>query len=184
MSPNQYGQQLGQALMEAGITQLSFSFDAHVSPESVSAYKNGRAVAPPDVKSKSILITDNPFLAMAAADESTAGTSPGIMDGDRIEVNRHTVLDRTEHEMLELLKVIQRAEERIISAPPRSLTPQERQEIETLIQETLDVVTASTNLAAILCREYKVSWIKQWAIHKSKWMRNGLMKMMKEVSGK
>ncbi|MGF9822648.1 XRE family transcriptional regulator [Brevibacillus agri] len=181
MSANQYGPQLGQALMEAGMTQLSFSFEAHVSPESVSAYKNGRATAPPDIKSKSILLTDNPYLAMAAAHESTAGTSPGILDGDRIEVNRHTILDRTEHEVQELLKVIQEAEKRVISAPPRSLSPQERQEIETLIQETLDVVTASTNLAAILCREYKISWIKQWTIHKSKWIKNGLMKMMKEV---
>ncbi|MED4749912.1 XRE family transcriptional regulator [Brevibacillus choshinensis] len=179
-----YGTQLGNALSEAGVTQLAFSFETNVSREAVSSYTTGRTVAPPDIKSKSILLTDNPFLAMAAAQESTAGTSPGILDGDRIEVNRHTVLDRTEHEMKELLKVIERAEERIICAPPRSLTPQERQEIEMLIQETLDVVTASTNLAAILCREYKVSWIKQWTIHKSKWMKNGLMKMMKEVTGK
>jgi hypothetical protein len=184
MSANQYSHQLGQALMEAGMTQLSFSFDAHVSPESVSAYKNGRAIAPPDIKSKSIIATDNPYLAMSAMYESSAGTGPVILDGDRIEINRHTVLDRTEKEMKELLNVIEKAEERVIGAPPRSLTSQERQEIETLIQETLDVVTASTNLAAILCREYKVSWIKQWTIHKSKLVKNGLMKMMKEVTGK
>ncbi|WP_409177459.1 XRE family transcriptional regulator [Brevibacillus fortis] len=176
-----FGRQLGQSLHEAGMTQLAFGFEANVSREAVSSYTTGRAVTPPDIKSKSVLITDNPYLAMAAAQESTAGTSPGILDGDRIEVNRHTVLDRTEHEMNELLKIIREAEESLISAPPRSLTTQEKQAIETLIQETLDVVTASTNLAAILCREYKVSWIKQWAIHKSKWMKNGLMKMMKGV---
>ncbi len=76
MSANQYSHQLGQALMEAGMTQLSFSFDAHVSPESVSAYKNGRAIAPPDIKSKSIIATDNPYLAMSAMYESAAGTGP------------------------------------------------------------------------------------------------------------
>ncbi|MDH6351884.1 XRE family transcriptional regulator [Brevibacillus sp. 1238] len=175
---NQYGPQLGQALMEAGMTQLSFSFDAHVSPESVSAYKNGRAIAPPDVKSKSVLVTDNPYLAIAAAHESTAGTSPVILDGDNVELNRHTVVVKTVEEVEELLAAIKQVRP-ILIKPPKSLTAAERQQVEHLIQETLDVVTSTTNMAAVICREMRFSWVYQWGLHKSKLVKEGFMKMMK-----
>ncbi len=178
MSANQYGHQLGQALMESGMTQLSFSFEAHVSPESVSAYKNGRAVAPPDIKSKSILLTDNPFLAIAAAHESTAGTSPVILDGDNVELNRHTVVAKTVEEVEELLAAIKRVQP-ILVKPPRNLTTQERQQLEELIQETLDVVTSTTNMAAVITRETKLGWISQWTKHKTKLIARGFLKMMK-----
>ncbi|MFP3390651.1 XRE family transcriptional regulator [Brevibacillus sp. SIMBA_040] len=184
MSANQYGPQLGQALMEAGITQLSFSLDAHVSPESVSAYKNGRAVAPPDIKSKSVLVTDNPFLAMSAMLESAAGTGPVILDGERMEINRHTVLDQTKFEMQQLLKVTEVAEQRLMRIAPGALSQQERQDVEALVQEAMDVVTAAMNLVAVLCREYKISWIKHWTLHHSKLAKNGLLKMINGGKGK
>ncbi|MBO8164516.1 MAG: helix-turn-helix transcriptional regulator [Brevibacillus sp.] len=181
MSANDYSYQLGQALMEKGMTQLSFSFEAHVSPESVSAYKNGRAIAPPDVKSKSIIATDNPFLAMAAAHESTAGTSPPILDGENVELNRHTAVAKTVEEIEELLAAIKRAQP-ILIKPPRTLSPLERQQIEHLVQETLDVATSTTNMAAVVCREAKMSWTCQWSLHKAKLVKNGFLKMMKEVT--
>ncbi len=181
MSANRYGHQLGQALMEAGMTQLSFSFDAHVSPESVSAYKNGRAIAPPDVKSKSILLTDNPFLSIAAAHESTAGTSPAILDGENVELNRHTVVAKTVEEMEELLAAIKRVQP-ILLKPPSNFTTQERQQVEELIQETLDVVTSATNMAAVITKETKLSWIAQWTKHKTKLVKRGFMKMVREVA--
>ncbi len=182
MSANRYGHQLGQALMEAGMTQLSFSFDAHVSPESVSAYKNGRVIAPPDVKSKSILLTDNPFLAIAAAHESTAGTSPPILDGDNVELNRHTVVTKTVEEIEELLVAIKKAQP-ILIKPPRTLSAQERQQIEHLIQETLDVITSTTNMAAVITKETRLGWISQWTKHKTKLIAQGFLKMVKEVTG-
>lgn len=175
MSANQYGHQLGQALMEAGMTQLSFSFEAHVSPESVSAYKNGRAVAPPDIKSKSVLVTDNPYLAIAAAHESTAGTSPVILDGENVELNRHTVVVKTVEEVEELLEAIKRVQS-ILVKPQRSWNTKERQQVEHLVQETLDVVTSTTNMAAVICREGKLSWIYQWTTHKTKLAKRGFMK--------
>lgn len=181
MSANNFGHQFGQALMEAGMTQLSFSLEAHVSPESVSAYKNGRTVAPPDIKSKSITATDNPFLAIAAAYESTAGTSPVILDGDNVELNRHTVVAKTVEEVTELLEAIKKTQPLLIK-PPRSLTQQERQQIEHLIQETLDVVTSTTNMAAVITKETRLGWISQWTKHKSKLVKNGFIKMMKEAS--
>ena len=181
MSANNFSHQFGQALMEAGMTQLSFSLEAHVSPESVSAYKNGRTVAPPDIKSKSIIATDNPFLAIAAAHESTAGTSPVILDGENVELNRHTVVAKTVEEVTELLEAIKKTQPLLIK-PPRSLTQQERQQIEHLIQETLDVVTSTTNMAAVITKETRLGWISQWTKHKSKLVKNGFLKMMKEVS--
>jgi NTP pyrophosphatase (non-canonical NTP hydrolase) len=177
MSANQYSYQLGQALMEADMTQLSFSLEANVSPESVSAYKNGRRPAPPDIKSKSILLTDNPFLAIAAAHESTAGTSPAILDGDNVELNRHTVVAKTVEEVEELLTAIKQAQPLLLK-PPRSLTSQERQQIEHLIQETLDVLTSTTNMTAVICRELKLSWIYQWTVHKAKLAKRGFLKMV------
>lgn len=182
MSANQYGKQLGQALMEAGMTQLSFSFDAHVSPESISAYKNGRAIAPPDVKSRSIIATDNPFLAIAAAYESTAGTSPVIFDGENVELNRHTVVRKTVQEMKELLVAIEKVEPLLIKSP-RSLTTEERLKVEHLVQETLDVVTSTTNMAAVITKETKLGWFSQWTKHKTKLVKEGFLKMVKEVAG-
>lgn len=163
--------------MEEGKTQLSFSLEANVSPESVSAYKSGRRPAPPDIKSKSILVTDNPFLAMAAAHESTAGTSPVILDGDKVELNRHTVVAKTVEEVEELLLAIKRAQP-ILLKPPSSYTTQERQQIEDLVQETLDVVTSTTNMAAVITRETKLGWINQWTKHKTKLIARGFLKMI------
>lgn len=181
MSANQYGYQLGQALMETDMTQISFGFETNVSPESVSAYKNGRRPAPPDVKSKSVLLTDNPFLAIAAAYESTAGTSPVILDGINVELNRHTVVAKTVEEVTELLEAIKKTQPLLIK-PPKRLTQQERQQIEHLIQETLDVVTSTTNMAAVITKETRLGWISQWTKHKSKLVKNGFLKMMKEAS--
>ncbi|MBY0052941.1 XRE family transcriptional regulator [Brevibacillus agri] len=177
MSANEFGHQLGNALMEANMTQMSFGFEAHVSREAVSAYKTGRAVAPPDVKSKSILLTDNAFLAMAAAHESTAGTSPVILDGDNVELNRHTAVAKTIEEVEELLDAIKKAQSTLIK-PPKSLTTQERQQLEQLIQETLDVITSTTNMAAVICREVKLSWVYQWTHHKAKLAKRGFLKMV------
>lgn len=178
MNANDFGHQLGNALMEANMTQMSFGFEANVSREAVSAYKNGRAVTPPDVKSKAILVTDNAFLAMAAAHESTAGTSPVILDGENVELNRHTAVAKTVEEVEELLDAIKKAQALLIK-PPKSLTTQERQQIEHLIQETLDVVTSTTNMVAVICKEVRLSWVYQWSTHKTKLVKRGFLKMLK-----
>ncbi|QDS37995.1 helix-turn-helix domain-containing protein [Brevibacillus brevis] len=173
-----FGRQLGQALQEAGMTQLAFGFEANVSREAVSSYTTGRAMTPPDVKSKAVQVTNNPFLSIAAAYESSAGTSPVILDGDNVELNRHTVVAKTVEEVEELLEAIKEARPLLVK-PPRSLTSQELQQIEHLIQETLDVVTSTTHMAAVITKESKLGWIAQWTKHKTKLLSRGFIKVMK-----
>lgn len=173
-----FGRQLGRSLQEAGMTQLAFGFEANVSREAVSSYTTGRVMTPPDVKSRAVQVTNNPFLSIAAAHESSAGTSPVILDGDNVELNRHTAVAKTVEEVEELLEAIKEARPLLIK-PPGSLTSQELQQIEHLIQETLDVVTSTTHMAAVITKESKLSWITQWTKHKAKLVRKGFIKVMK-----
>lgn len=177
VSKNNFGFQLGESIMEAGYTQLTFGMEVHASREAISAYKTGRTITPPDIKSKSVVLTDNPWLAIAAAHESTAGTSPVILDGDNVELNRHTVVAKTVEEVEELLEAIKRVQPLLIR-PPSSLKPNEKQQIEHLVQETLDVVTSTTNMTAVICREVKLSWVYQWSKHKAKLVGEGFLKMI------
>ncbi|NRS51949.1 XRE family transcriptional regulator [Brevibacillus sp. HB2.2] len=173
-----FGRQLGQSLQEAGMTQLAFGFEANVSREAVSSYTTGRIMTPPDVKSKAVQVTNNPFLAMAAAYESTSGTSPILLDGDNVELNRHTVVAKTVEEVEELLLAIRRAQP-ILLKPPSTWSTSEKHQIEHLVQETLDVVTSTTHMAAVITKESKLGWIAQWTKHKAKLLSRGFIKVMK-----
>ncbi|TQK41927.1 hypothetical protein FB479_11628 [Brevibacillus sp. AG162] len=177
-----FGRRLGQSLQEAGMTQLAFSFEANVSREAVSSYTTGRTTTPPDVKARAVQVTNNPFLAMAAAYESTSGTSPVILDGDNVELNRHTVVAKTVEEVEELLLAIRRAQP-ILVKPPTTWSTSEKHQIEHLIQETLDVVTSTTHMAAVITKESKLGWITQWTKHKTKLMGKGFLKMVKGAGG-
>lgn len=173
-----FGRHLGQSLQEAGMTQMAFSFEANVSREAISSYTTGRAMTPPDVKSRAVQVTNNPFLSIAAAYESTAGTSPVILDGDNVELNRHTVVAKTVEEVEELLLAIRQAQT-ILIKPPHIWSTLERQQIEQLVQETLDVVTSTTHMAAVITKESKLGWVSQWTKHKTKLIGKGFLKMVK-----
>ncbi|AYB39710.1 helix-turn-helix domain-containing protein [Brevibacillus laterosporus] len=175
---NSYGFQLGNSLMELDMTQQKFAEEANVSRETVSAYKNERANAPSDIKAKSVHITDNPFLAIAAAHESSGGTSAPILNGNNVEMNRHTCLIKTVEELEELLVAI-KAVKPILIKPPNQYTAEERMQIEAMLQETLDVNTSCTNMTAIICKETKISWIGQWTKHTTKLVARGFLKIVK-----
>lgn len=157
------GNKVGQVLKEirGDKTQQQFAFDLGVVRETVSKYENGRTSIPQDISKKLVEKYDDPKFVMTVRNAYT-GTGPVWLDGPNVDLHRCSVKEKTIEELQEALDHIQNT---CVSKPLRNAKLFELQEIEKMLVEAVDAITALDHLVAVVCKEAKISYKELWQRH-------------------
>lgn len=162
-----------QARLEANLTQEQMSFDElHAPREAISQQERGVYKAQPYMTKYFTEKHNDPWAAIEAANEYTYW---GItrLDGKAADVNRLTAAIQSKIQMKEAMEAVEEAMEHL-TLKPSALN--DKRQIETSIQECLDVITALTQYVAVLCKEYSISWLDMWKKHHIKLIARGFVK--------
>lgn len=163
------------ARREANITQLEMTFDEYYgSRESISQQENGRYQVQPELTKYYVEKQNNPWVALEAAAEYTSW-GPVKLDGEAVDLHRTTVSLKTKEELEEALAAVCHASKKL-TVNPNAADRIDVKEIEVSLLESIDAITALNHYVAILCKEYKISWMKLWTQHKVKLIQRRFLK--------
>lgn len=159
MSKNRLTQSMKE--MRKGETQEQLAMKLNVSREAVSKYENGRSQLPPDISRSMMLKKENPWFALAIRNEYTR-TGPIRLDGPNVDLHRSSVREKTLEELEEVMNILRNFS---FAKPLKNLSHWEEPELENLLEEVVEAITAMEHLAAVVCEEAGISLVDTWEKH-------------------
>lgn len=163
------------ARRDAGVTQLEMTFDEYYgSRESISQQENGRYQVQPELGRYYVEKHNDPWVALESSAEYV-GWGPVKLDGDAADLHRTTVSLKTKEELEEAISTITQAFNQL-TVNPRAIEKVDMSIIEESMRESIDAITALNHYVAVLCKEYKISWVKLWTQHKVKLIQRMFIK--------
>ncbi|WP_084245178.1 helix-turn-helix domain-containing protein [Planomicrobium okeanokoites] len=147
--------------MRNGQTQDQLAMDLNVSRESVSKYENGHVRIPADIARHLMHRNDNARFAFALRNEYTQ-TGPIWLDGPNVDLHRSSVKEKVLEELEEAANAIKRMN---FARPLKSLSNWEVPELEKLLEETVEAITAMEHLIVVVCEETGMSYTDTWQKH-------------------
>jgi transcriptional regulator with XRE-family HTH domain len=157
-------------------SQQQLAFDLNVSRESVSAYETERAKVPKDITQQLMSRFDDGHFALELAHDYTGGSWAPALNGPAVDLYKTSVQNKTIEEIQEAYESIKKA---VLNVQPNFIGNFEKQDIEKSLDEAADAVTALNTYIMVICKEYRISWIKVWARHQSKLISRGFLKLIK-----
>lgn len=147
--------------MRSKQTQEQLAMDLNVARETVSKYENERSKVPPDISRSLMERYDNPKFAITIRNDYT-GTGPVWLDGPNVDLHRSSVKEKVLEEMKEAME---KMESFCMSKPLNRLEHYEFQEMESLIEESIEAMTALEHMVAVVCQEANISYREVWQRH-------------------
>lgn len=157
----------------AGYTQEQLAMDLFISRESISLAEQGRRKVPKSIRKKLVETLDDGFLAFAIAEEAMGDIFITKLNGERVDLHRSSVKNKTKEELLEAIEWIEAS---CIVNHPSSMNAEERIKLEEALIQAIDAIYALCHFVAVICREYKFSWIRLWKKHRKKLKERGYVK--------
>ncbi|MBD8026456.1 helix-turn-helix transcriptional regulator [Ureibacillus sp. Re31] len=142
-------------------TQQQFAFDMGVVRETVSKYETGRSHIPQDISRKITQKYDNPKFAITIRNEYT-GTGPKWLNGQNVDLHRSSVKEKTVEELQEALDAISNTS---LAKPFRKLKLFDYQNVEEVLLEAAEAMTALEHFIAVVCSEANISYTNLWDKH-------------------
>ncbi|MFP3322104.1 helix-turn-helix transcriptional regulator [Planococcus sp. SIMBA_160] len=159
MSKNRLTQAMRE--MRGDETQQQMAMELNVSREAVTKYEGGARNIPQDIAQNLMAKHENPRFALAIRSEYTK-TGPIWLDGPNVDLHRSAVREKTLEEMKEAYEAIKAFS---FAQPLKSLSPWQLPQIEKLLEETAEAITALETLTAIVCEEANISYNGVWHKH-------------------
>lgn len=147
--------------MRGGETQQQLAMEINVSRETVSRYENGSTRIPADVSRAMMQRHDNPQFAFAMRNEYTR-TGPVWLDGPNVDLHRSSVKEKTLEELDEVTNALKNFS---FAKPLKNLSNWEAPELEKLLEEVVEAITAMEHLAVVVCEEANISYTETWSKH-------------------
>lgn len=147
--------------MREGETQEQLATELSVSRELISKIENGSRKMPADISRKMMQRKENPRFAMAMRNEYTR-TGPIWLDGPNSDLHRSSVREKTLEELEEVMTLLKNFS---FAKPLKNLSHWEEPELEKLLEEVVEAITAMEHLAAVVCEEAGISLIDTWEKH-------------------
>ena len=162
---------VGAVLKEirGGDTQQQFAFDLGVVRETISKYETGRSHLPQDISRSLVDKFDNPKFAITVRSEYT-NTGPRWLDGEDVDLHRSSVKEKTVEELQEALEAISNTS---LAKPLQKLKLFDFQNIEEMLLEAAEAMTALDHFIAVVCNEANISYTNLWNKHYSELANNG-----------
>ncbi|MEC1714711.1 XRE family transcriptional regulator [Schinkia azotoformans] len=161
---------------EVEMTQLELELDGiYCTREAISQQERGEYNVQPNVTKYFIEKHNNPWPALEAAAEYSGGWGPVKLDGDAADLHRTTVSMKTKEELREALESMIAASNQL-TINPNAVDRVDIKVIEKSLLESIDAITALNHYVAVLCKEYRISWMKLWTQHKVKLIQRMFIK--------
>lgn len=157
-----FGQALEQKMKEQDESQIELAKFLNVSNSLISKIANGSRRPAKDTMRTAVQHYDDPELALAAANEVTAGAFIPWLDN--ADLHRANVSMKSLEEITEALEAIGDAP---ITKRSDQLSPMDREKIRSAIVESIEAMTALYHQVAILCRDYGFSFIGMLKEHRA-----------------
>lgn len=157
-------------LKEEGLEGVDVAEALHISPQLVSNIKNGHRKLQRDIAKDSIQKYDSPLYLLELLYEFTGGLSSPVMRGKSVEQHRLAFEEFTIKQLEEAKHIL---DEVSLVKPPGSTTEEEQEQIKEVIYELLDAEMAISNLIAVLCKEYDISYKRCVNDRKLNWKARG-----------
>lgn len=156
-----YGQLLEQVIEQAGESKEQAAMIGRVSPSSIRKYIKGTRKSQKDVMQAMNEHYDDPFLAMASANEVTNNAYIPVLNN--VDLHRASTHIKTMEEMREAMNALSEAH---ITKRRDQMSEKELRDMRNVIMECIEAVTALTHHIAVMCKEYCFSWIGLWKEHR------------------
>lgn len=153
-----------EARIAAGVTQQEFADEIHYSRSMVAEIEAGRKKISPEIAAKAVERLDDGFYSMEMAHELTGGAYVGKLDGDHVELGRCNVQMKSIEELRECSERLSKL--CIVNRPNGCEMKQE--ELKAVLIECLDVIVCLSHFVAVICKEYAISWMGIWKLHRKK----------------
>lgn len=147
--------------LRADDTQEKFAYGTGVTREAISKYETGRVPLPPDVSRTLTKKYNDSRFTMTVQQEYT-GTGPKWLDGPNVDLHRSAVKEKTLEEIQELLAAMGSIS---FATPLGNLKPFEFQNVEALLEEAVEAMTALSHFVAVVCKESGISPTAIWDKH-------------------
>lgn len=154
-----FGTKQKEAREAAGLTQRDFAARLNLGRSTVGMAEQGRRKMPSEVLGKAVEVIDDGLYAIAVAQEVVGYGWIPMLDGDNVDLHRASVARKTEEELREVLEAIEKI---CVSNPPNNMQKYEKEKLLYALEEAGEAVVALLHYIAIICREYKISWIGVW----------------------
>ncbi|MDE0581519.1 helix-turn-helix domain-containing protein [Planococcus sp. A6] len=155
--------------MRNGQTQEQLAMELNVSRESISKYENGHVRLPQDIARNLMAKHDNPRFALAVRSQYTK-TGPIWLDGPNVDLHRSAVKEKTLEEIKEVSEAIKAFS---FAQPFTILSSWQLPQVEKLLEETAEAITALEHLTAIVCEEANISYNGVWQKHHTQMRAKG-----------
>lgn len=153
-----------EARISAGVTQQEFADGMNYSRSMIAEIEAGRKRMAPEVAPRAVSLLDDGFYSMEMAHELTGGAYMGRLDGDLVDLSRTSVQLKSIEEIDELRDRLKRLN--IINKP--SGCEMQKEELKQDLIECLDVIVCLSHFVAVICKEYAISWMGIWKLHRKK----------------
>lgn len=174
MTRNKVGEMLKE--VRGDKTQQQFAFDMGVVRETISKYETGRSQIPQDISKKIVFKYDDPKFAMTIRNAYT-GTGPVWLDGENVDLHRSSVKEKTIEELQEAMEHILNT---CLAKPLKKVQHFERQDVEKMLMEVVDAITAMDHFVAVVCTEAEISYTNIWQKHYRKLAKRGYISSLQQ----
>jgi len=155
---------------EEKLSGIDIADDLHISPQFVSNLKNDHRKLHKDIAQASLSIYDNPIYTMELLYEFTEGLTSPIMRGRAVDPHRLAIEEYTLKEIDEIKNILNEVS---LAKPPNETSNEEKERIKQIIYELLDGEMVISNLIAVLCKEYEISYKKCIQERRANWKAKG-----------
>jgi transcriptional regulator with XRE-family HTH domain len=165
-----------EARKKCGWSQENIASETHVTRQMIQMIEHGkRRFTEEDTAKLARLLNDGEF-AMILARRVTGGMAAPYLNN--VDNHRLACVMKLLEELREAADAVTKELRLVIRAQsPANLAPEEREQIESMMLEICEEVTASQNTLARLAKTYGISLAGLWDRHEAELVRKGYLKV-------
>jgi len=167
---------LKKAREAKGLNQRAVGDMCYLSHKTISAIENGRRKLPKDVSPKVATMLDDPELYAALQAQVTGGVASPWLNGDKVDLHRASVRDKTVEEMSEAIEALMKAKVLANAKTAADLNAEGKQQVLQALHEVVEAQTACQVCVGILCRTYGISMAQVYRDHLSELRAKGYVR--------
>jgi transcriptional regulator with XRE-family HTH domain len=179
MSISTTAPEVKEARAQYGWTQENVASDIHMTRQMIQMVEKGkRRLTEQDAARVARVLNDGQF-NMALARRITGGLSPPYLNS--IDDHRLACIMKLTEELQEAIDIIAQHMKLLIRAQSaEDLQPGEKEQLEEMMLEVVETITAAENTLARLSKTYGISLADLWDRHEAKLIEKGYLRKEKD----
>lgn len=167
---------LKKAREAKNLKQEAVGQEIYLSAKMISAIERGRRKLPKDASPKVATMLDDPELYAALQAQATGGVASPWLDGDRVDLHRSSVRDKTIEELSEAIEALSKARMLVNAKDASDLDADGLKQIKEALHQLVEAQTACQVAIGVLCKQYNLSMAQVYRDHISELITKGYVR--------